>query len=94
MKQGDGEWMLAWFLCLPAVMYGQRSDFSGLKIFINPGHGGHDGDDEHMIMTKLLGVGGNLTKGALPARAAGSAMPPFTCRAPQTIPLMTLSYQS
>ena len=55
--------MLAWFLCLPAVMYGQRSDFSGLKIFINPGHGGHDGDDRHMIATDFWESEGNLTKG-------------------------------
>lgn len=55
--------LVAALLLFPAVQYGQRSDFTGLKIFINPGHGGHDGDDRHMIATDFWESEGNLTKG-------------------------------
>ncbi len=50
-------------LLLPAVAEGQRTDFSGLRIFINPGHGGHDGDDRHMEETDFWESEGNLAKG-------------------------------
>ncbi|MGE5348737.1 MAG: Ig-like domain-containing protein [Actinomycetota bacterium] len=50
-------------ILLPATLCGQRSDFSGLRIFINPGHGGNDGDDRHMIATDFWESEGNLTKG-------------------------------
>lgn len=56
-------WLLAAVLLVPATNYGQRSDFSGLKIFINPGHGGNDGDDRHMIATDFWESEGNLAKG-------------------------------
>ncbi len=38
-------------------------DFTGIKICINPGHGGHDGDDRHIIETGYWESEGNLTKG-------------------------------
>ncbi|NLD63727.1 MAG: hypothetical protein GX646_07495 [Bacteroidales bacterium] len=50
-------------ILLPVLLNGQTSDFSGIKIFINPGHGGHDGDDRHMIATDFWESEGNLTKG-------------------------------
>ncbi|MRR24199.1 hypothetical protein EG830_14605, partial [bacterium] len=55
--------IVAALLMLPAVQYGQRTDFAGLKIFINPGHGGHDSDDRHMTATDFWESEGNLTKG-------------------------------
>lgn len=56
-------WLTALLLCLPLFLHGQRTDFSGLKIFINPGHGGYDGDDRHMIATDFWESEGNLAKG-------------------------------
>lgn len=55
--------LVAALLLYPAVHYGQKSDFTGLKIFINPGHGGHDSDDRHMIATDFWESEGNLEKG-------------------------------
>lgn len=63
MNQGRRLWLLAWLLLVPAAQYGQRADFNGLKIFINPGHGGYDSDDRHMIATDFWESEGNLTKG-------------------------------
>ncbi len=55
------------FLCLLAVLmtatsYSQSPDFSGLKVMINPGHGGHDSDDRGMP-NGFWESEGNLTKG-------------------------------
>jgi N-acetylmuramoyl-L-alanine amidase len=63
MKNCYSVWLLAAMMLMPATQYGQRSDFSGLKIFVNPGHGGYDGDDRHMIATDFWESEGNLTKG-------------------------------
>ena len=38
-------------------------DFSGIKIYINPGHGGHDSDDRYISSTGYWESEGNLTKG-------------------------------
>ena len=38
-------------------------DFSGISICINPGHGGHDGDDRYIEETGFWESEGNLTKG-------------------------------
>lgn len=38
-------------------------DFSGISICINPGHGGHDGDDRFIEETGFWESEGNLTKG-------------------------------
>ncbi|HEX2982044.1 MAG TPA: N-acetylmuramoyl-L-alanine amidase, partial [Ignavibacteriales bacterium] len=38
-------------------------DFNGVKIYINPGHGGHDDNDRHIIETEFWESEGNLTKG-------------------------------
>ena len=42
---------------------GQNADFSGYRIFINPGHGGHDSDDRHMLPADFWESDGNLEKG-------------------------------
>jgi hypothetical protein len=55
--------ILAAMVLLPAALNGQRTDFSGLKIFINPGHGGYDDNDRHMLATDFWESEGNLTKG-------------------------------
>lgn len=41
----------------------QLPDLTGYKIFINPGHGGHDSDDRHMLTTDFWESDGNLEKG-------------------------------
>jgi N-acetylmuramoyl-L-alanine amidase len=53
------------FLIIPAASFGQSTlpDFTGYKIFINPGHGGYDSDDRHMITTGFWESEGNLVKG-------------------------------
>ncbi len=56
-------WMLAVIMIAPATLSGQNADFSGIKIFLNPGHGGYDGDDRHMIATDFWESEGNLEKG-------------------------------
>ncbi len=38
-------------------------DFSDISICINPGHGGHDGDDRYIEETGFWESEGNLTKG-------------------------------
>jgi hypothetical protein len=53
---------LSLLLC-PMSQYGQKTDFSGIRIFINPGHGGHDSDDRHMLETDFWESDGNLEKG-------------------------------
>jgi N-acetylmuramoyl-L-alanine amidase len=51
------------FASLPLSLSGQKADFSGIRIFINPGHGGHDSDDRHMLETDFWESDGNLEKG-------------------------------
>lgn len=63
MNSRNRAWLFFVMILLPATLCGQRSDFSGLRIFINPGHGGNDGDDRHMIATDFWESEGNLTKG-------------------------------
>ena len=55
--------ILAALALVPVTVSGQKADFSGIKIFVNPGHGGHDGDDRHMIATDFWESEGNLEKG-------------------------------
>jgi len=54
------------FTLLTALVIGvqaQKADFSGITLFINPGHGGLDGDDRHMLETDFWESQGNLSKG-------------------------------
>lgn len=55
--------ILIFVLLAPFKLQAQLSDFTGYKVFINPGHGGHDSDDRHMITTDFWESDGNLTKG-------------------------------
>lgn len=50
------------FLILMAFQL-PAQDFSGLKIMVNPGHGGHDGDDRFIPSTGFWESEGNLKKG-------------------------------
>ena len=43
-----------------ALLFSQ--DFNGLKFCIDPGHGGHESDDRHMLATDFWESEGNLTK--------------------------------
>jgi hypothetical protein len=56
-------WLLAALLVCPFVLSGQNADFTGIRVFINPGHGGNDGDDRHMLATEFWESEGNLEKG-------------------------------
>ncbi len=40
-----------------------QADLSGYKIFVNPGHGGYDSNDRHIIATDFWESEGNLVKG-------------------------------
>ncbi|MCX6333295.1 MAG: Ig-like domain-containing protein [Bacteroidia bacterium] len=41
----------------------QSPDFTGYRLFINPGHGGNDSDDRHMLVADFWESEGNLVKG-------------------------------
>jgi N-acetylmuramoyl-L-alanine amidase len=47
-------------LLIPVLLSAQ--DFSGLRLMINPGHGGHDSDDRFIPMTGFWESESNLTK--------------------------------
>ena len=54
---------IAILLCLFAVVAGAQ-DFSGIKIYVNPGHGGNDpANDRYIPETGFWESEGNLTKG-------------------------------
>jgi len=42
--------------------FSQATDFTGFKFFINPGHGGNDSNDRHMLTTDFWESEGNLEK--------------------------------
>jgi N-acetylmuramoyl-L-alanine amidase len=46
-----------------ASLQGQLNDFKGIRVFINPGHGGHDADDRHIGTSDFWESEGNLEKG-------------------------------
>ncbi len=50
-------------LLITNIFYAQGPDMSGISICINPGHGGHDSDDRHILETDFWESEGNLTKG-------------------------------
>ncbi len=52
--------MFAFFLNI-SMLFAQ--DFSGIKICINPGHGGHDSNDRYISETGFWESDGNLNKG-------------------------------
>ena len=51
------------FILVSGLTIAQVADFTGYKIFINPGHGGYDDNDRHMIETDFWESQGNLVKG-------------------------------
>ncbi len=54
--------ILSFLFILSAVLWAQ--DFDGIKIYINPGHGGHDpANDRYIPQTGYWESEGNLTKG-------------------------------
>ncbi|MDX2444650.1 MAG: Ig-like domain-containing protein [Bacteroidales bacterium] len=60
------EKLLLWVLLLSvsvSIVDAQTTDFTGHKIFINPGHGGYDSDDRHILATDFWESEGNLVKG-------------------------------
>lgn len=50
-------------LLLISASFFYAQDFTGIRIYINPGHGGHDSDDRHIIATGFWESDGNLGKG-------------------------------
>lgn len=46
-----------------AVTKAQVADLTGFRVFINPGHGGNDSDDRHMLATDFWESEGNHEKG-------------------------------
>lgn len=56
-------WLLAILMLVCTGLQAQEKNFKGLRIFINPGHGGHDSDDRHMKTTDFWESEGNLEKG-------------------------------
>jgi len=63
MKQWLITGLITGCLFFPSVQYGQKADFTGMRIFLNPGHGGNDSDDRHMLATDFWESEGNLEKG-------------------------------
>ena len=55
-------WLLPLIFSNP-VLIAQTTDFNGIKIFINPGHGGYDSNDRHILATDFWESEGNLVKG-------------------------------
>ena len=75
---------------------GQKADFTGIKIFVNPGHGGYDGDDRHMLATDFWESEGNLVKGLflrdlLEARNATVYMSRTANNTSDDLPLSTIA---
>lgn len=96
MKQLKSLFMLAVMLLLPSSLQGQNSDFNGIRIFVNPGHGGHDDNDRHMIATDFWESDGNLEKGLflrqlLQDRNATVFMSRTTNYTSDDLPLSTIS---
>ncbi|RLD52212.1 MAG: hypothetical protein DRI94_03820 [Bacteroidetes bacterium] len=50
-------------LFFSGLLHAQGPDLSGIKICVNPGHGGHDSDDRFIAETGFWESEGNLTKG-------------------------------
>jgi len=72
------------------------AQFNGMKIMINPGHGGHDSDDRYIPATGFWESEGNLTKGLhlrdlLEARGAEIIMSRTLNRSIDGLPLSQIS---
>ncbi|HUW92754.1 MAG TPA: Ig-like domain-containing protein [Bacteroidales bacterium] len=53
----------ALFILSATVIKAQEADLTDFRVFINPGHGGYDSDDRHMLATDFWESEGNLEKG-------------------------------
>ena len=51
------------FITLIATLNLYSQNLLGVKIYINPGHGGHDSNDRHIVATDFWESEGNLAKG-------------------------------
>jgi N-acetylmuramoyl-L-alanine amidase/Fe-S cluster assembly iron-binding protein IscA len=72
------------------------AQFSGIKIMVNPGHGGHDSDDRFIAKTGFWESEGNLTKGLylrdlLEARGAEVIISRTQNRSEDDLPLSQIS---
>lgn len=90
-----GSLLTVMILLLSFPAHGQKADFDGVRIFINPGHGGHDGDDRHMVETEFWESDGNLEKGLflrdiLQARKATVYMSRVTNNTGDDLPLSSI----
>ncbi len=79
----------------PLKMHCQQADFTGIRVFINPGHGGNDSNDRHMVATDFWESEGNLEKGLflrdlLEARNATVYMSRITNFTADDLPLSTI----
>jgi N-acetylmuramoyl-L-alanine amidase len=91
MKQTIRTIIFSFLLCIPL-----SAQFSGIKIMINPGHGGHDSDDRFIEATGFWESEGNLTKGLhlrdlLKARGAEIIMSRTLNRSIDGLPLSQIS---
>lgn len=50
-------------LTLTGTLQSQTADLAGYRIFVNPGHGGFDSNDRHIVATDFWESQGNLVKG-------------------------------
>ncbi len=96
MRQWCLTGLLALLLLFPAAMSGQKADFTGIRVFINPGHGGNDDNDRHMLATDFWESEGNLEKGLflrslLESRHATVYMSRTTNYTSDDLPLSTIA---
>jgi hypothetical protein len=82
---------ILFLITLTDPLQAQLPDFTGYKIFINPGHGGHDSDDRHMIATDFWESDGNLEKGLYLNMKATVFMSRTTNNTSDDLPLSTIS---
>jgi len=88
-------WLLVLVMFCPVPLFSQQADFTGIRVFINPGHGGNDSNDRHMLETDFWESEGNLEKGLflrdlLEARNATVYMSRTTNFTADDLPLATI----
>ena len=92
--------IFAFFTFFSFNLFGQSlTDFTDIRIFINPGHGGLDSDDRHMLETDFWESEGNLSKGLylkklLESKNAIVFMSRITNTTEDDIPLSTIGAMS
>lgn len=95
MRQWRLTGLVALLMLCPVALDGQNADFTGIRVFINPGHGGNDSNDRHMLATDFWESEGNLEKGLflrdlLEARNATVYMSRTTNFTADDLPLSTI----